>query len=339
MHGTTRTTPCASSTRSTGGAGTRRHSGRPIPYHSELGDFIEAEMRHCRRFDVQEHPSGLRVLDERTGAFMDTDQIRAYRSQLELERGEWAPVRCDVENVYRTHNVRMRAQTPDDGARTGRVLGEAVHRKLDLASRQFMARMELDGLVSNQMYALEKACLEAAHLEAFGNVDLLKMLPPELWVRLLDIETHHLNELTSSRLELVRFDAPRLADLEPGFGFIHPIQVVVRSGDADVEVIPFDGLFDDSRHQACVSAWVISSLGIRPTRIAGLVSQVMPGQANLRAMEEGLREMVDAVPAKHTSVDSTEDERDYECDCTCYGSTCSNEFDEDCLFPWLRKGR
>lgn len=82
--------------------------GRPIPNHSELGEFIQTEMRSCARFVIEEHPSGLRVLDTCTDRLMDTDQIRAYRSQLELERGDWAPTRTRDARPHDTHATARR---------------------------------------------------------------------------------------------------------------------------------------------------------------------------------------------------------------------------------------
>lgn len=343
MHGTTSTTPCASPTRRTGGAGTRRHSGRPIPYHSELGDFIEAEMRHCRRFEVQEHPSGLRVLDERTGAFMDTDQIRAYRSQLELERGEWAPARRHVENVYRTHDTRNQASTPDDeelsdDAEAPCVLEDQTLQTLDLGLEQFSAAMTLHKAVRVEMEQLRESCLAAKHGEVFAELDLFETLPSELWVRLLDVEPHHLDRLVEPRVQLMRLDDPGLLTFAK-WGIVHPINVSVDCGGHDVELIPFDGFFNSARYQACVGGWVMSRLGICPTRITKLVSEVMPRPTDPSDARASAVAEARTVSPEQVADDSTQPETDYECDCTCYGSTCSNEFDEDCLFPWFRKGR
>jgi len=314
--------------RTKGGNSARRNSGRPIPRHSELWEFIQTEMRRCSRFEV-------RVYDSWAGSFMDTDQIRAHRSRVELDRGDWAPTRPDSESAYRTQDMRVRASAYGD-VDSPHILDGSVLRQLELGRRQFMARTELDHLVSNEMYRLEDACLAAGHLDVFATLDLLNTLPPELWVRLLDIETHHLDGITSSRVELMRFDAPALLDLEPEFGFIHPIEVVVRCGDADIEMIPFDGLFDDSRQQVCVSAWVMSSLGIEPDRIARVVSRVVTDKDYHHVEAPGDRE-VRTTPAAPVERASAEQEPDYECDCPCYGSTCSNEYDDMCEMPWLRK--
>lgn len=220
------------------------------------------------------------------------------------------------------------------------VLGEDALRKLSLGQRQFTARRELDRLVGDEMYRLSEACLSAKDHEVFAAVNLLSVLPPELWARLLDIENHRLGDLTSAHLELMRLDAPGLLDLEPEFGFTHPIQVVVTCDGEYVETVPYDGLFDDSRCESCISGWVMSNLGIDPERIARLVGAVMaprePQSTAPRNAEpnKGVRTMVDEPAVKDEPV---EPEPDYECDCTCFGSTCDNEWDDVCEFPWLRK--
>ena len=88
-------------------AGRRGRCGRPIPYDSELGRFVREEMRASSRFSVQEHPGGVRVLDTWTDRFMDTDQIRAHRTRLELDRGDWSP------HVRTCSNMRIKKSRLD----------------------------------------------------------------------------------------------------------------------------------------------------------------------------------------------------------------------------------
>ena len=65
-------------------------AGRPIPWESELADFIVKEMRHNDRFMVDALDSGVKVYDTWDGGrLMDQHSIMAYKAKTELERGDY----------------------------------------------------------------------------------------------------------------------------------------------------------------------------------------------------------------------------------------------------------
>jgi len=66
-------------------------AGRPIPWDSELAEFVLEEMRGNNRFIVDALDNGVKVYDTWRGsdALMDTHDIRAYRSKVELEREDF----------------------------------------------------------------------------------------------------------------------------------------------------------------------------------------------------------------------------------------------------------
>lgn len=62
-------------------------AGRPIPWESEITDFILDEMRFNSRFIVDALDSGVKVYDTwNSGSLMDIYQVRAYREKVILDR-------------------------------------------------------------------------------------------------------------------------------------------------------------------------------------------------------------------------------------------------------------
>lgn len=66
-------------------------TGRPIPWESDLADFIVEHMRHNDRFMVDALDTGVKVYDTWAGGqLMDRHQIAAYKAHVELQRGDWS---------------------------------------------------------------------------------------------------------------------------------------------------------------------------------------------------------------------------------------------------------
>ena len=89
----------------TGRSNRRGRCGRPIPWDSELVDFIREELAWNDRYEVQEHAGGVRVLDTWTAAYLDVYQVRAIRQRMDWERFEES---TETTQVRQLSSLRLR---------------------------------------------------------------------------------------------------------------------------------------------------------------------------------------------------------------------------------------